>query len=243
MAYLPSRKVCVRHGRRKMIRSRRGGVAKPKARSLATAIQRDEKKARQKAKQASGPRIPECHKPLEDNVSELAPMPEGYSFIPNGDVYITLRCRLKAWESNQFVYKVYDALDNVPIGIRVPSEIHEEILAKSKETERSIASAANARDNKPRGRERQLLRDQFPMMPGHILDAIVEHAFLEGSGRVGCNGYMPDGLRAQLAVEAHIRHNHTPYEVMLERGVNRELARRMVREAGQGIRKAWEGTG
>lgn len=66
MAYLPSLKVCVRHGRKKMIRSRRGGVGKPKARSLATAIQRDEKKACQKREQVSGPRIPECHEPLED---------------------------------------------------------------------------------------------------------------------------------------------------------------------------------
>jgi hypothetical protein len=80
------------------------------------------------------------------------------------------------------------------------------------------------------------------MMPGYTLDTIVEHAFLEGSGRVGCNDYIPDSQKARLAVEAHIRHNHTPYEVMLARGVDRELARRIVREAVQRIREAWEGT-
>jgi hypothetical protein len=124
----------------------------------------------------------------------------------------------------------------------MPSDIYEDILAKSKETQRPCASAANARGTKPHNQERQLLRNQFPMMPGYTLDTIVEHAFLEGSGRVGCNDYIPDSQKARLAVEAHIRHNHTPYEVMLARGVDRELARRIVREAVQRIREAWEGT-
>lgn len=122
----------------------------------------------------------------------------------------------------------------------MPSGIYAEVLAKSKETKRPRAPAANPRDtNDP---ARTLLRHQFPMMPWHVLDSIVEHAFQEGSGRVGCDETLSDSEKAQLAVEAHIRHNHTPYEAMLERGLDRELARRRVRETVQRIRKAWEGT-
>lgn len=50
-------------------------------------------------------------------------MPEGYSFVPNDDVYITLRCRLKAWESNQFVYKVYVGIQASLIERRPPPRV------------------------------------------------------------------------------------------------------------------------
>lgn len=41
------------------------------------------------------------------NIVERVPMPEGYIFVPKGDVYITRHCRSKTKESNQIVYLVY----------------------------------------------------------------------------------------------------------------------------------------
>lgn len=34
-------------------------------------------------------------------------MPDGYAFVPKGDVYITRMCRIKTKESHQAVYTVY----------------------------------------------------------------------------------------------------------------------------------------
>jgi hypothetical protein len=113
----------------------------------------------------------------------------------------------------------------------------------SKETEKSRASATKARDTKFLDQGRELLQQQFPLMPEDVLDVILEHAFQKGSGRVGRTGTLTDSHKAQLAVEAHVRHKYTPYESMLENGVSRYLARRKVLSTVQTIRKAWEGTG
>lgn len=113
----------------------------------------------------------------------------------------------------------------------------------SKETEKTRASATRARETKFLDQGRELLRDQFPLMPEDTLDVILEHAFEKGSGRVGRTGTLTDSHKAQLAVEAHVRHKYTPYETMLENGMDRFLAREKVWNTVQTIRKAWEGTG
>jgi hypothetical protein len=113
----------------------------------------------------------------------------------------------------------------------------------SKETEKSRASATRARDTKFLDQGRELLRDQFPLMPEDTLDIIMEHAFCKGSRRVGRTGTLSDSHKAQLAVEAHVRHKYTPYEAMLASGEDRTMARRKVWDTVQMIRKAWEGTG
>lgn len=113
----------------------------------------------------------------------------------------------------------------------------------SKETEKSRASATRDRDANFLNQGRDLLRDQFPLMPEDTLDVILEHAFRKGSGRVGRTGTLTDSHKAQLAVEAHVRHKYTPYEIMLAGGEDRYMARRKVWSTVQMIRKAWEGTG
>jgi hypothetical protein len=125
----------------------------------------------------------------------------------------------------------------------VPSDIYNEVEAMSKETEKSRASATKARDTKFLDHGRELLREQFPLMPEDTLDVILEHAFQKGSGRVGRTGTLTDSHKAQLAVEAHVRHRYTLYETMLENGMNRFLARKKVWDTVQTIRQAWEGTG
>jgi hypothetical protein len=78
-------------------------------------------------------------------------------------------------------------------------------------------------------------------MPAESLEAILDHAFLKGSGRVGRTAMKTDERKADLAVEAHIRHTHTPYEAMLHAGTGREEARRAVWGLIQAIKTAWEG--
>lgn len=80
-------------------------------------------------------------------------------------------------------------------------------------------------------------------MPVGSLDVILHHAFLKGSGRVGRTTTTSDERKAILAVEAHIRHMHTPYEMLLRQGKSRDDARKEVWEMVQAIRMAWAGQG
>ncbi|KAJ5578759.1 uncharacterized protein N7459_007723 [Penicillium hispanicum] len=209
-------------------------------------------------------RIPESNDPLEKNIFERAPLPDGYVFVPKGDVYITRHCRVKTKESHQVVYVVYvslaghafSALRFHPIltsaqnrtgkriqGIRVPAEIHSNVSELAVLTAHARASAVEVRDTKFIARGRELLRSQFPLMPDESLEVIMNHSFLKGSGRVGRTSTTTDNRKATLAVEAHIRHKHTPYESLLAGGVDRKEARETVWPSVQAIKKAWEGRG
>ncbi|KAF2121575.1 hypothetical protein BDV96DRAFT_564597 [Lophiotrema nucula] len=65
---------------------------------------------------------------------------------------------------------------------------------------------------------RAAVRDLFPKIPVWDLNAIVNHAFQEGTGRVGNAKDVPLARRVQLAVVAHIRHNYTEYDKLLKVG-------------------------
>lgn len=78
-------------------------------------------------------------------------------------------------------------------------------------------------------------------MPAQSLNTILQHAFLKGSGRVGRTTTTPEKEKVILAVEAHIRHVHTPYEALLRSGMPRLEARNKVREQVQTILAAWVG--
>jgi hypothetical protein len=74
------------------------------------------------------------------------------------------------------------------------------------------------------------LRAQFPGCPPAEAEQIAAWACQKHSGRVGrsaaAKSLAPEPLR--LAVIAHIRHEHTPYDRLLMRHGDRELARQQV---------------
>lgn len=105
----------------------------------------------------------------------------------------------------------------------------------------SRAHAVKTRDERGLSRARQILRNKFPLMPAESLETIVDHAFLKCSGRVGRTTRKTDEQKANLAVEAHIRHTHTPYESLLDAGKSRQEAREAVWDMVQAIKTAWEG--
>ncbi|KAF9887393.1 hypothetical protein FE257_010248 [Aspergillus nanangensis] len=185
--------------------------------------------------------LPPSSDPLERNCFERQPMPDGYVFVPRGDVYITRHCRVKTKESQRMVYLVYDKSGKRTSGIRVPSEIYDSVLVSAAETAGSRASAVQHRDQRELAQSRALLRTQFPLMPEPDLDQILSHAFHKGSGRVGRTTQKTDAQKASLAVEAHIRHTHTPYETMLDAGVDRVDARKAVWDSIKAIKSTWEG--
>jgi hypothetical protein len=60
------------------------------------------------------------------------------------------------------------------------------------------------------------IKELFPRIPQDDLDKIVQHAWEEGSKRVGTNESMNLANRVQLAVTARIRHAYTDYDRLLK---------------------------
>ncbi|KAL5002496.1 hypothetical protein BDV10DRAFT_156768 [Aspergillus recurvatus] len=166
--------------------------------------------------------------PFEMNCLERVPLPADYVFVPRGDVYVTRHCRSKTKEDHLLVYKVYDNTGKKALGIRVPANVYAAVLQSAEETAESRANAIKARDERDLAHNRELLREQFPLMPAQSLNTILEHAFLKGSGRVGRTTTTPEKEKVTLAVEAHVRHVHTPYEALLRSGMPRLEARNKI---------------
>ncbi|KAJ9329405.1 hypothetical protein DTO027B5_8439 [Paecilomyces variotii] len=185
--------------------------------------------------------IPISTDPLEKTCIEKDPLPAGYIFVRRGDVYITRHCRSKTKDSKRTVYLVYDAKGKRTLGIRVPKDIYHSVRSDATATASSRADAVKVRDERDLARSRKLLLAQFPKMPPSSLERILEHAFLKGSGRVGRSTKRSDERKAELAVEAHIRHLHTPYEELLDEGMQRDQARDRVWDAVQEVKAAWGG--
>ncbi|KAJ5088479.1 hypothetical protein N7456_012095 [Penicillium angulare] len=240
------------HRRRKRHGPRRDRVQKSQAGSSAKGT---------KSSTRSGI-LPPSDDPLEENIFEREPMPEGYVFVPKGSVYITRHCRSNTKESKKVVFVVYvsripqslryplskyninieqDKAAKRTLGIRVPKEIHENVSELEAQTSQKRSDAVDARDSKIISRARDLLLEEFPLMPRDSLEVILDHAFLKGSGRVGRTSMTTDKRKASLAVEAHIRHMHTPYESLLDDGVDRSDAREKVWPIIKAIKKTWAG--
>ncbi|KAJ5746894.1 uncharacterized protein N7511_008590 [Penicillium nucicola] len=233
-----------RKGKNRRVRNR-GGKARPVAPDAAQAqplseVFNETKPKKRKAKPRAAV-VPVSDDPLEQNILERVPMPEGYLFVPKGDVYITRHCRSKTKESNQIVYLVYKPNGKHTLGIRVPSEIHTTVLESAAATAESRADAVKVRDANETRKNRKLLKEEFPLMPKPSLESILNHAFLKGSGRVGRTSKISDKHRIQLAVEAHIRHVKTDYDKLLDEGVERHKARKLVWGEVQAIERAWQG--
>ncbi|KAL4898840.1 hypothetical protein BDW74DRAFT_184309 [Aspergillus multicolor] len=166
--------------------------------------------------------------PFEKNCLERATMPADYVFVPRGNVYVTRHCRSQTKQDHRLVYKVYDNTGKKPLGIRVPANVYTDVFQSAEETAESRANAVKARDEKEQTHYREVLSKQFPLMPTELLSTILDHAFLKGSGRVGRTTIKSEIEKVNLAVDAHIRHVHTPYEALLRSGVARDEARKEI---------------
>jgi hypothetical protein len=81
----------------------------------------------------------------------------------------------------------------------------------------------------------------FPGCPPEEARAIALHTAVRGSGRVGrtAAGKNLEGHALTAAVAAAIRHNHTDYDTLLARGMDREIARERVADRVQAILAEW----
>lgn len=111
----------------------------------------------------------------------------------------------------------------------------------ARRTAEARAEAVRVRDERDLKRARKMLQANFPAMPPASLETVLQHAFMKGSGRVGRSTTQTDEKKAILAVEAHIRHTHTPYESLLDAGLDRDEARDAVWDTVQSIKDQWSG--
>jgi hypothetical protein len=81
----------------------------------------------------------------------------------------------------------------------------------------------------------------FPGCPPSERAAIAEHTALRGSGRVGRTqaGRALEAPALTAAVVAAVRHQHTDYDDLLAKGVDRAQAREQVAATIEGTLEAW----
>lgn len=81
----------------------------------------------------------------------------------------------------------------------------------------------------------------YPACPPAEAAAITAHACEKHSGRVGRSAAAKEfeERTVHLAVRAHIRHVHTPYDEHLADGVDRDLAREMIAATLETVARSW----
>ena len=85
------------------------------------------------------------------------------------------------------------------------------------------------------------IKSIFPGCPKKTAEKIAEHACLKYSGRVGRSASAKNFEEGAitLAVQAHIRHEETDYDGLLNRGYERYDARQIVREQIDEVLSKW----
>jgi hypothetical protein len=155
--------------------------------------------------------------------------------------YSVLRAVVLQWSRTRKRYERQGILA-LPQAIR---RAEEESLADAALRQRRREQAAPRREAQDReyiAAVTRTLAEIFPVCPPGEARAIAEHACQKHSGRVSRSAaakqFDPAALR--LAVIAHLRHQHTPYDRLLGRLADRQLARAEVRREVERLLAQWE---
>jgi hypothetical protein len=133
--------------------------------------------------------------------------------------------------------------------------VEEDALSKAEAECLSDADARAAARERSAARRQQLdvayvevsarrVGELYPGCPRDAQQAIAEHACQKYSGRVGRSAAAKelDAKAVELAVRAHVRHAHTPYDRLLARGADRGDARREVASRVEALLGRWAST-
>ncbi|KAL2116600.1 hypothetical protein VTJ04DRAFT_8768 [Mycothermus thermophilus] len=198
--------------------------------------------------------------------SDITP-PAGYHFVPIRNPYLSSKCKELSREQQATVFVVMGRPEAQSSGNKASEAFSREVdrigyhfleavvdQAKASlpadqlnnltadplvpepipETQEEIFKQANA-----------AILDAFPRIPNPDREMILIHAFDKsrherGQKRVGLCAYLPLAKRVQLAVVAHIRHNHTGYDKVLKYA-HRPMARKAVEDICLDILRKWRG--
>jgi hypothetical protein len=170
-------------------------------------------------------------------------------FLPSGDTALTRRARKHSTLDAVVVRfsrtrRRYER-QGVLVEEAALEQAERECLADAEARERARERAAERRaevDEQYVAEFARRLGHLFPGCPAAERQAIADHACQKHSGRVGRSAaarqFDPDAI--ELAVRAHIRHCHTPYDRLLARGGDRSDARAAVREAVDKVFERWQ---
>ncbi|KAI9796583.1 MAG: hypothetical protein M1835_003719 [Candelina submexicana] len=150
--------------------------------------------------------------------------PSGYTFVPKGNVYITRHCRLLTDEAGKTLWVVHHPVNNVRLGLHVPTDIVAQVQANEAVTADYRKNVVANKDGKDLDKARGVLLKLYPRVPLESAELILSHGYLKGSGRVGRTSTLDDEEKMKLATAAHIRHKLTNYESLLRE--RRKEARR-----------------
>lgn len=169
-------------------------------------------------------------------------------FLPSGDAALTRRARKHSRLSAVVVRFSRTRKRYERQGILVEPEAIERAEEECK------ADAPERAERRRRDAERRLdedqalveemtraIRDLYPNCPAAEARQIAEHTALRGSGRVGRSaaGRALQSHALELAIVASVRHNHTDYDLLLMRGVDRRTARDMIRDEIDRVLRKW----
>ena len=169
-------------------------------------------------------------------------------FLPAGDIALTRRARKLSPLSAVVVRFQRSRQRYERQGLLVTAwalnQAEEQCAADEPERAARRARAAVLRQVEDRefvAEVTQAVLGQFPACPSEEAAAIASHTAARGSGRVGRSaaGRSLDPRAIELAVIAHIRHEHTPYDELLMKGEERLQARRLVRETIDAVLAKW----
>jgi hypothetical protein len=173
-------------------------------------------------------------------------------FLPSGDAALTRRARK------------HSTLAAVVLRWSRARQRYERqgLLVEAEALEQAEAECLSDSDARARRREREAerraeldrqyvesfagrVRELYPRCPPARETAIVEHACLKYSGRVGRSAAARslDEAAVRLAVIAHIRHAETNYDTLLAQGWDRHEARIMVEDRVQEVIDRWRAPG
>jgi hypothetical protein len=171
-------------------------------------------------------------------------------FLPAGDPAITRRAsrysRLRAvvlkWSRARKRHERQGLLVEPAAMERAEEESLADAEVRARRRERAAIQRAAA-DQEFIASFARAIRARFPHCPPGEEDAIAAHACRKHSGRVGrtaaAKALSPEAVT--LAVIAHIRHAHTPYDELLGSSGDRDLARAEVRAQVEEILRRWQG--
>ena len=158
-------------------------------------------------------------------------------FLARGDAaltrrasrYSTLRAVVVRFSRSRKRYERQGVLVDEQALARAEQECLSDAEARRLAQERA-AERRQAHDDEYLAMFAQRVGDLFPGCPIEEQRAIAEHACQKYSGRIGRSAAAKElqASAVDLAVRAHVRHVHTPYDELLARGVAREEARARV---------------
>ncbi|PNY27269.1 Uncharacterized protein TCAP_02801 [Tolypocladium capitatum] len=176
----------------------------------------------------------------EPTVSRNTPMPNGYGFLEKGNPFMTALCRRKTHASRETLYVVH--WQRVPVGLRAPKWILDEVFAEERETRSRRRAAVEKRDGNTEEEFKHAIRRLFPRIPSEEVAKILKRALQKRSGRVGRTGKLDLDDKVRLAVGAHVRHCHTPYDRIINKNRDKVESRKAVHDEISRVLESWGGS-